>query len=168
MVTFKQKEFSPRTTKVIFKAKQAGNAIKGALRIAPKKSKVQVAREAVQLRNSLKPEAIKGRALNTALSAVKKVETAMYQPGHVANQAIEFAATKPAAAATYGVWMGKIPYVPGTTAAAVTAEKVAQKVPVYRKVTKKLGDAWRNSSVSKRLDGITGYDLSRFAQMVPM
>ena len=42
------------------------------------------------------------------------------------------------------------------------------EVPIYRKVTKKLGDAWRNSSVSKRLDGITGYDLSRFAQMVPM
>ena len=168
MITFKQKEFSPKSTKVIFKAKQAGNAVKSALKLAPRKSNVQVAREAIQLRNNLQPAAIKGRALDTAIGAVKKVETAMYQPGHVANQAIEFAATKPAAAATYGVWMGKIPYIPGTTAAAVTAEKVAQKVPVYRKVTKKLGDAWRNSSVSKRLDGITGYDLSRFAQMVPM
>ena len=156
MVTFKQKEFSPKTTKIIFKAKQAGNAIKGVVTRAPKKSNMQVAREAIKVRESLRPDAIKGKAISAVLDAGRKVETAIYQPGHVANRGIEFVATKPAAAATYGVWMGKIPYVPGTTSAAIGVEKVAQKIPAYKKITKRLGDAWRNSSVARKLDNVSG------------
>ena len=64
--------------------------------------------------------------------------------------------------------MGKIPYVPGTTSAALAAETVAQKIPAYKRVTGKLGSAWRNSKVAAKLDGITGYDLSKAAQMIPI
>lgn len=168
MVTFKQKEFSPKSTKVIFKAKQAGNAVKSALKIAPGKSKTQLARETVKLKNNLKPEAVKGKIIGKVLDASRKVETAVYQPGRTASRAIEFAATKPAAAVTYGAWMGKIPYVPGTTTASIAVEKVAQKIPVYQRVTKKLGNAWRNSQASKRLSSISNYDMNQFISMIPI
>lgn len=168
MIVLRQKRYSTKTTQAIYKFKTAGNAIKSKVIKGAGKSKTQLAREAINLRESMRPENIKGRAIGAALNTSRKIEDAIYRPGHAANKGIEFAVTKPVAATTYGVWMGKIPYVPGTTSAAIAAETVAQKIPAYKKITGKLGSAWRNSKVAAKLDGITGYDLSKAAQMIPI
>ena len=165
MVTFKQKEFSPKSTKVIFKAKQAGNAVKSALKLAPEKSKTQLARETIKLKNNLKPEAVKGKIVGKVLDVSRKVETAMYQPGHTVNKGIELVAKNPAAAVTY-VATAPLPVPSAVISGAVN--KVASKVPAYERVSKKLGDAWKNSKISTRLDRVTGMDISRYAQMIPI
>lgn len=165
MAIFKQKEFSSPSTKAIFRTKQAGNVVKSALKLAPKKSNVQVAREAIQLRNNLQPAAIKGKALDTAIGVVKKAETLMYQPGRAVNKGVGFLAENPAGAVTY-VATAPLPVPSLIVSGAVN--KAANKIPAYGRVTRKLGNAWRNSAISRKIDGITGYDLSRFAQMVPM
>ena len=152
MVTFKQKEFSPKSTKVIFRAKQAGNAVKSALKLAPEKSKTQLARETIKLKNNLKPEAVKGKIVGKVLDVSRKVETAMYQPGHTVNKGIELVAKNPAAAVTY-VATAPLPVPSAVISGAVN--KVARKVPAYERVSKKLGDAWTNSKISKRLDRVT-------------
>lgn len=165
MVTFKQKEFSPKSTKVIFKAKQAGNAVKSALKLAPEKSKTQLARETIKLKNNLKPDAVKGKIVGKVLDVSRKVETAMYQPGHTVNKGIELVAKNPAAAVTY-VATAPLPVPSAVISGAVN--KVASKVPAYERVSKKLGDSWKNSKISKRLDRVTGMDISRYAQMIPI
>lgn len=165
MITFKQKEFSPKSTKVIFKAKQAGNAVKSALKLAPKKTNMQLAREAIQTRNGLKPAAIKGKALDTAIGAAKKIESAMYQPGRAASRGIELVAQNPAAAVTY-VATAPLPVPSAIISGAVN--KAADKVPAYKRMANKLGNAWRNSKASRRLGNISGYDISRYAQMIPI
>lgn len=169
MAIFKQKEFSSPSTKAIFRTKQAGNVVKSALKLAPKKSNVQVAREAIQLRNNLRnnlqPAAIKGRALDTAIGVVKKAETIKYYPGRAVNKGVRLLAENPAGVVTY-VATAPLPVPSLIVSGAVN--KAANKLPPYREVTQKLGKAWRNSAISRKIDGITGYDLSRFAQMVPM
>lgn len=148
MAIFKQKEFSSLGTKALYGVKQTANKVSSAVKRTPSKSRTAVMRDTIKLRNNI-------------------VKTAYY-PGEAINKGIEFAATKPVAAATAGAWMSTIPYVPGTTAAATAAETVAQGVPAYRRVTKKLGNAWNNSNASKRIKRITAEDIGRFTRSIPL
>lgn len=148
MAIFKQKDFSSLGTKALYGVKQTANKVSSVVKRAPSKSRTAVMRDTIKLRNGI----------------VK----ATYFPGEVINKGIEFAATKPAAAATAGAWMSTIPYVPGTTTAAATVETVAQKIPAYRRVTKKLGNAWNNSKASERIKKVTAEDISRFTRSIPL
>ena len=150
MAIFKQKEFSSLGTKALYGVKQTANKVGSAVKRVPSKSRTAVMRDTIKLKNNI----------------VK----AAYYPGEAINKGIEFAATKPVAAATAGAWMSTIPYVPGTTTAAVTAETVARKiVPGYSDATNKLGNAWRNSNVSKSIkNNITAAKLSELAQSIPL
>jgi hypothetical protein len=148
MAIFKQKEFSSLGTKALYGVKQTANKVSSVVKRAPSKSRTAVMRDTIKLRNGI----------------VK----ATYFPGEVINKGIEFAATKPAAAATAGAWMSTIPYVPGTTTAAATVETVAQKIPAYRKVTERLGNAWKNSKASERIKKVTAEDLNKFIQGMPL
>ena len=156
MITFKQKEFSSPATRVIFRAKQAGNGVKSAMKLAPKKTKVQLARETITLKNS---------ALDKAARIKTAIETASVSPGQAVSNGIETFVRNPAYAATY-VATAPLP-VPSMVVGDV-ANRVAKKIPVYTRVTGKLGDAWRNSKVANRLSGVTSDKVNRFVNMIPL
>lgn len=149
MAIFKQKEFSSLGTKALYGVKQAANKVSSAVKRVPRRPRTDVMRDTIKLRNNI-------------------VKTAYY-PGAAANDLMNFVVTKPVAAATAGAWMSTIPYVPGTTTAAVTAETVARKIiPGYPKATEKLGNAWKNSKTSKIVKGITIGDVHKFTQNLPL
>ncbi len=148
MAIFKQKEFSSLGTKALYGVKQTANKVSSAVKRVPSKSRTAVMRDTIKLRNSI-------------------VKTAYY-PGEAINKGIEFVATKPAAAATAGAWMSTIPYVPGTTTAAATAETVARKIPAYRNATEKLGKAWNKSKASERIKKVTAADINNFTRSIPL
>lgn len=153
MAIFKQKEFSSPSTKVIFRTKQAGNAVKSALKLAPKKSNVRVAREAIQLRKNL-PAAIKGRALDTAIGVVKKAETFKYYPGRAVDSALEGILSRPAGVAAYGA-TAMLP-VPSSLIA-IGVETGARQHPGYNKLTSRLVEGYQKSGIPEKLKRITGY-----------
>lgn len=148
MAIFKQKEFSSLGTKALYGVKQTANKVGSAVKRVPSKSITAVMRDTIKLKNNI----------------VK----AAYYPGEAINRGIELAVTKPAAAATAGAWMSTIPYVPGTTTAAVTAETVARKIPAYRKATEKLGNAWKKSKASERVKRVTAADIGKLVQGFPL
>ena len=148
MAIFKQKEFSSLGTKALYGVKQTANKVGSAVKRVPGDSKTAVMRKTIDLRNNL----------------VKK----MYYPGEAANDLMTFVVEKPVAAATAGAWMSTIPYVPGTTTAAVTAETVARKIPAYRKATEKLGNAWKKSKASERVKRVTAADIGKLVQGFPL
>ena len=148
MTIFKQKNFSSPATKSLYIAKQAANKIGSKVKGVPEKTKTRVLRETIKLKNDL--------------------VRAQYYPGEVVNKGIEFAVTKPAAAATVGTWMSTIPFVPGTTSASIAVESAARKIPAYRKTTEKLGNAWRNSKASKKINKVTAEDISKVVRSIPI
>lgn len=164
MIVLRQKQYSTKTTQTIFKLKSAGNRVAKAI-TGSGKSKVQLARESIKTREALRPANIKGKLIGAALETSRKVEEAVYRPGHAVSKGIGLVANNPAAAVTY-VATAPLPVPSAIVSGAVN--KAAKKVPAYTRVTHKLGEAWKNSKASKRLEGVTGYDLSRFANMVPM
>ena len=147
MAIFKQKEFSSPGTKALYRVKQVANTVGSAVKRVPGKSRTAVMRDTIKLRNNI----------------VKKA----YYPGEAANDLMNFVVTKPVAAATAGAWMSTIPYVPGTMTAATALEAGARQLPPYRRVTEKLGNAWKKSNASKSVKQITAADLSKFAQSIP-
>lgn len=156
MTTFKQKEFSSPATRVIFRAKQAGNGVKSAMKLTPKKTKVQLARETITLKNS---------ALDKAARIKTAIETASVAPGQAVSSGVETFVRNPAYTATY-VATAPLP-VPSMVVSDVV-NRVAKKVPAYTRATSRLGDAWRNSKAANKLSGITSDKVNRFVNMIPL
>ena len=117
------------------------------------------------MRESLRPENIKGKVIGAALNTSRKIEEAIYRPGHAASKGIEVVAKNPAAAVTY-VATAPLPVPSAVISGAVN--KVANKVPAYTRATTRLGEAWTKSKAANKLSGITGYDVSRAIQMIPI
>jgi hypothetical protein len=165
MIVLRQKQYSTKTTQALYKFKAAGNAIKSGVFKGAGKSKTQLAREAINMRESLRPSNIKGKVIGAALNTSRKIEEAIYRPGHVASKGIELVAKNPAAAITY-VATAPLPVPSAVVSGAVN--KIANKVPAYTRATTRLGEAWKKSKMANRLSGITGYDVSRAVQMIPI
>ena len=110
----------PKSSKSLTKLAIANQEVRG-------KSKVQMMREAVKKRQALREK-------------VTGIKYAAANPSEAIPEVVERGATK-FGEAPVGVGLtaaGYIPsaygyYIPGTTAMAMGAEKVASKVPVYRK-----------------------------------
>lgn len=145
MAIFKQKEFSSLPTKTIFKSKQLGNKVTSALKLAPKKGKIQIARESINLKNNLRPSAIKSAARNV-----------MEKPGHYINRGVEYALSSPAGAAAYGA-TAVLP-VPSSLIA-IGVETGARRIPGYEKLTRKVVDGYRKSGIPEKLNTVTGYGI---------
>lgn len=166
MIVFKQKDFSDKLTKILYGAERLKNRLtsKGS-----RESGTQLARRAIIKRTELRPPMLIGKGLNTISEAKKKLDEAAINPSQALNKGIEFVTTKPAAAATVGAWMGTIPMVPGTTATSIAVEKVANKIPAYRKLVKKVGDTYRKSGLSRHLanSSVSLNDFSRYLECLP-
>lgn len=170
MIIYRQRLFSSKKTKIVHGTLKIADNIKHAVIRAPKKSKAKLAREAIEIsKDRLTKEGIKRAAVNKVVKSANAVKSAAYFPGHTVNKGIDFAVSSPVGAATQVGMMAVSPLgvaQPGTTAAGLGTEFIAKKIPAYKKITDKMGSAWRNSKLSRAIDGINTEHLTTLARQV--
>lgn len=167
MIKFKERDFSTPATKTLYVATKAKNTVASGIKRVPRKTNIQSAREAIRLKNKVKgvDNKIKSKVVDSVLNAATKVERAMYNPGEVVSNGVGTVISNPVGTATY-IATSPLPVPSSIIAPAVN--KVAKKVPVYDKMTKKLGELWSNSNTSKNLKKIDGFTLGNYARAIPI